>query len=73
MNLSGVGEGRAKNLSKYAKAHPNNIFIFSCSCTEVAYSQSDYNHDVFKKDIIDLCDLPNVIIFMAGGDTKTVN
>lgn len=73
MNLSGRGDWRAKNLSEYAKAHPNNIFIFSNSSTKTAYSQTDYKQNVFDKNITDLCDLPNVFISVAWGDTETEN
>ena len=64
-NLTNLGEGWGKNLSDYAKAHPNDIFMFSSSTTETAYSQSEYKENVFNQDVIDLCDLPNVIIFVA--------
>lgn len=73
MNLSGKGEWRAKNLSEYAKAHPNDIFLFSNSTTPTAISQTNYKNEVFEQNIIDLCDLPNVIIFVAWGDTETDN
>ena len=65
MNLSSAGEGWGRNLLDYAKSHPNGIFIFSCSVTAVAYSQIDYKQDVFDQNVIGLCDLPNVIIFIA--------
>ena len=71
MNLSGAGEGWGKNLSDYALSHPNEILISSCSATPTANSQSGYLQSVFDLSIIDLCNLPNVIIFMAGGNTRT--
>ena len=73
MNLSGAGEGWGKNLSDYALSHPNEILISSCSATPTADSQSGFLQSVFDQSIIDLCDLPNVILFIAWGDTKTVD
>ncbi len=68
-----LGEGWGKNLSDYAQSHPNEILIYSSSTTPTAYSQSDFMNNIFEQSIIDLCDLPNVILFIAGGDTKTVD
>jgi len=63
--LTDLGEGWGKNLSDYAQSHPNEILIFSCSATPTADSQSDFMKNVFDQSIIDLCDLPNVILFIA--------
>lgn len=65
MNLSGSGEGWATNLLEYAKSHPDCLFMFSNSSTKVAYSQSEYKQEVFDQNVISLCDLPNVIIYIA--------
>ena len=72
-NLANLGGGWGKNLLEYAKEHPDDIFIFSSSATKTAYSQNEYKTNVFDQNIIDLCNLPNVIIFVSWGDTKTVN
>ena len=74
-NLSGLpdGDNWAKNLSEYAEAHPNDIFIFSRSTLKVVYSQSEYPQKVYNQDIVDLCNLPNVIIFVGWGDTETID
>lgn len=72
-NLSDLWEGRAKNLSEYAKAHPNEIFIFYSSTSPQYYTQDEYKQEIFQQNIVDLCNLPNVIIFMSWGDTKNIN
>lgn len=72
MNLSSKGDGRAKNLSEYAKTHPNDLFIFSSSTSTERYTHKEFD-EIFNQDIIDLCNLPNVIIFVAWGDTQTIN
>lgn len=73
-NLSGLPyDDWAGNLSEYAKAHPNELFLFSWSATDSAYSLNDYKQLVFRQSIVDLCDLPNVIIFMVWGDTRTID
>jgi hypothetical protein len=64
MNLSSKGDGRAKNLSEYAKTHPNDLFIFSSSTSTERYTHKEFD-EIFNQDIIDLCNLPNVIIFVA--------
>ena len=73
-NIKNIGAGErewGKALSEYAKAHPNDLFIFSCSATPIWYSKTEYNSKVFNQDIINLCNLPNVILFMGWGDTET--
>lgn len=71
--LSDLGEGWAYNLTEYAKSQPNRIILFSASVTRVRYSYSQYKQDVFSQNIIDLWNLPNVLAFFSGGDTRTKN
>ena len=73
-NLSAQPGGSwAKNLSEHAEAHPNDIFIFSCSMLKEVYSQGEYKQKVYNQDVVDLCNLPNVIIFVGWGDTETID
>ncbi len=65
MNLSNSGEGWGANLSEYAQSHPDEIFIYSASVAPQYYTHDVYRKDIFKQNIVDLCNLPNVIIFIS--------
>ena len=73
MILSDLGDGRAKNFLEYAKSHPNNIFIFSCSITPQYYTYNEYKKYVFNQAVVDLCNQPNVLPFFSWGDTEVNN
>lgn len=72
-NLSDLGEGWAKNLYYFASIHPDDIFIFSSSTSREYYTHNQYKQFIFNQSLIDLCNLPNVLIYVAWWDTGTVN
>jgi hypothetical protein len=56
---------REETMSDYIKDHPNTINIFWNSSHYEVNKKYDYDNDFLNKDIIDLCNSKNFIIFAA--------
>ena len=59
-------KSRQWNLAEYIQYHPNTINIFWCSAYPDTSNKEAYESHLLKKDILDLCNSKNFIIFAAG-------
>ena len=64
------GKHRSEVVAQYVKANPSSINIFWCSAYTVALSKGEYDSYLNEKNIKDLCNLNNFIIFAAGTNIR---
>lgn len=64
------GKHRSEVVAQYVKANPSSINIFWCSAYTVALSKNEYDTYLNEKNIKDLCNLKNFIIFAAGTNIR---
>ena len=64
------GKHRSEVVAQYVKANPSSINIFWCSAYTVALSKGEYDKYLNEKNIKDLCNLNNFIIFAAGTNIR---